>query len=58
MFRPLGRGYDVDYLHWGDPDELVKRLRVLIGTKRARHTGHDNEIIYIIDELREVGIII
>lgn len=57
LFPPrIGRGY-IDYVHWNDPNELVNRLRLLIGSKRAGHTGHDNEILSIVEELREAGII-
>ena len=37
------------------PKELVDRL--LWSSKVAGHTGHDNEIMSIIEELREWGII-
>lgn len=55
IFPP--RGYDVDYVHWNDPKELVDRLRLLIESKCVGHTGHDNEINSILEELREDGII-
>lgn len=48
---------DIDYIHWDDPNELVDRLRLLISSKNAGHTGHDNEIISIIEELKEAKII-
>lgn len=47
----------VDYVHWNTPKELVNRLRLLFSSKTAGNTGHDNEIISIIEELREEGII-
>lgn len=43
--------------YWNDPNELVDRLRLLISSKSAGHTGHNNEIISIIEELREANII-
>lgn len=46
-----------DYVHWDDPNELVDRLRLLMSSKQAGHTGHDNEILSIIEELREAHII-
>lgn len=49
------KGYD--YVYWDDPNELVDRLRLLISSQIAGHTGHDNEIISIIEELRESKII-
>lgn len=48
----------VDYVHWNDVNELVDRLRLLIASQRAGHTGHDNEIVSIIEELREAKVII
>lgn len=47
----------VDYVYWNKPKELVDRLRLLWGSKLAGHTGHDNEILNIIEELREEGIV-
>lgn len=47
----------IDYKYWDDPNELVDRLRLLISAKSAGHTGHDNEIMSIIEELREEDII-
>lgn len=46
-----------DYIYWDDPNELVDRLRLLMASQAAGHTGHDNEIISIIEELREAKII-
>jgi len=48
----------IDYVHWDDPYELVDRLRLLDASRRAGHNAHDNEILSIIGELREVGLII
>jgi hypothetical protein len=47
----------IDYRHWNDVNELVDRLRLLVMSKRAGHTGHDNEITAIVEELREAGAI-
>lgn len=47
----------VEYVYWNTPTELVARLRLLYSSKMAGHTGHDNEIASIIEELREEGII-
>lgn len=47
----------VDYVHWNKPKELVDRLRLLWSSKQAGHTGHDNEILSLISELREEGIV-
>lgn len=46
-----------NYVYWNDPNELVDRLRLLMASQAAGHTGHDNEIISIIEELREAEII-
>jgi len=48
----------IDYVHWDDPNELVDRLRLLEASRHAGHNAHDNEISSIIEELREVGLII
>lgn len=45
----------VDYVYWDDPNELVERLKLLIASRNAGNTGVDNEIISIIEELRESG---
>ncbi|XP_071570613.1 uncharacterized protein [Temnothorax nylanderi] len=51
-------GNKIDYVHWDDPNELVDRLRLLEASRLAGHNGHDNEILSIIKELREAGLII
>lgn len=63
--KALGRGHEmtyttekIDYVHWDNPNELVERLKLLIASQRAGHTGHTNEIVSIIEELREAGIIV
>lgn len=48
---------DVNYTYWDDPNELVERLKLLIASQEAGHNGHNNEIISIIEELREADII-
>lgn len=47
----------VEFVPWKDPNVLVNRLRTLLSSKSAGHTGHNNEIVYIIEELREAKII-
>lgn len=47
----------VDYVYWNKPKELINRLRLLWSSKMAGHSGHDNEILNIIEELREEGIV-
>lgn len=48
---------DIDFVYWDDPNELVDRLKLLIASRDAGNTGLDNEIISIIEELRESKII-
>jgi hypothetical protein len=48
----------IDYVHWDDPNELVNRLRMLMASQSSGHTGHTNEIVSILEELREAGIIV
>lgn len=48
----------IDYVHWDDPNELVDRFRLLEASRQAGHNAHDNEIMSIIEELREAGLII
>lgn len=48
----------IDYVHWDDPNELVDRLRLLEASRQAGNNAHDNEILSIIEELREAGLII
>ena len=47
-----------NYIYWDEPEELVKRMQLLYSEKLAGHTGHDNEILAIIEELYECGIIL
>lgn len=48
----------LEYIYWDDPNELVERLKLLIASKDAGNTSHDNEIIAIINELKEAKIIV
>ena len=47
----------IDYVHWDDPNELMN-LRLFDASHRAGNNVHDNEILSIIEELREAGLII
>lgn len=49
----IGKGYK----YWDSPDELVDRLRLLYASSSAGNGTHQNEIISIIEELREAEII-
>jgi len=48
----------IDYMHWDDPNELVNRRRLLDVSHRSSNNAHNNEMLSIIEELREVGLII
>lgn len=47
----------IDHVYWDDPNELVERLRLILAETKAGHTGHTNDIISIIEELKEAKII-
>lgn len=51
------RNEHVSYTYWDDPNELVERLRLLMASQAAGHTGHTNEIASIVEELREACLI-
>lgn len=48
---------NTDLVYWDDPNELVERLKLLIASRDAGNTNHDNEILSIIEELKEAGIV-
>lgn len=48
---------NTDLIYWDDPNELIDRLKLLMASRDAGNRNHDNEIISIIEELREAGII-
>lgn len=48
---------NTDLVYWDDPNELIDRLKVLIASKDAGNTNHDNEIISILEELKEASVI-
>lgn len=49
---------NIDYIYWDDPNEIVDRLRLLVGSQHAGHSSHNNEIMSIIEELKEANIIV
>lgn len=51
------RNEKTNFTYWDDPNELVDRLKLLVASQSAGHTGHNNEILSIIEELREAKII-
>lgn len=48
---------NTDYVYWDNVNELVDRLRLLVASMIAGNTGHENELVSIVDELREAKII-
>lgn len=57
---PLQKLYNtkgVDYVYWNKPKELVDRLRLLYSSKMAGNSGVNNEILSLLEELREEGLI-
>lgn len=58
-YIPKNKKYknNTDYVFWDDPNELIERLKLLIASQNAGNTNHDNEILSIIEELQEAGII-
>lgn len=48
---------NIVYEYYDDPNELCDRLRLLVSSKSAGNTNHDQEINSIIEELRERDII-
>lgn len=48
---------NLEYTYWDDPNELIDRLRLLVSSSAAGHNAHNNEIVAIIEELREANII-
>lgn len=57
-YKTFNKSGVYDYKYWDNPNELVDRLRLLVSSQTAGHTGHNNEIIAIIEELREAKIIV
>lgn len=47
----------IDYRYWDDPNELVDRLKLLMASTQAGNTSLTNEMLSIIEELIEAGII-
>lgn len=65
IIKPLfqakkGGGMTTDEIrieYFDDPNELVERLKILIGSTMAGNNAHQNEIESILEELAEIGII-
>lgn len=56
-YKSVDKAGKFNYTYWDDPNELVDRLRILLASQSAGHTGHENEMISIVEELREAKII-
>lgn len=56
-YMELNDEINSEYTYWDDPNELVERLRLLISSKSAGHNAHNNEILSIVEELKEANII-
>lgn len=61
-----GRGFEKNFIpysqnivyeYWDDPNELCERLQLLLASKSAGNSNHDQEINSIIEELKERDII-
>lgn len=48
---------NIVYQYWDNPNELCDRLRLLLASKTAGNSNHEQEINFIIEELRERKII-
>ncbi|XP_043472982.1 uncharacterized protein LOC122505436 [Leptopilina heterotoma] len=57
QFMISKKQFEPDYIYWDDPNELVDRLRLLVASQQAGNISHNNEIMSIIEELREARII-
>lgn len=45
------------FVYWNDVNQLIDRLKLLISSLNSGHTGHNNEITSIIQELKEENLI-
>lgn len=57
MMRLDNIASNTNLVYWDNCNELVERLQLLMGSKMAGNSSHNNEIISIISELREAKII-
>lgn len=48
----------IEHVYWDDPNELIERLSLLQASQRAGHNNHHNEIMSIMEELREAELIL
>lgn len=57
-FIPYNINNRIIYEYFDDPNELCKRLRLLVSSRMAGNTNHMQEINSIIEELRELKCIV
>ncbi|KYM85800.1 hypothetical protein ALC53_04385 [Atta colombica] len=57
LFHAILNDNAIDYVHWDDPNELVDRL-LINASHRASNNAQNNEMLSIIEELHETGLII
>lgn len=58
--KQTGSGMEANkirYEYWDDPNELVVRLRLILSSTSAGNNSHQNEIMSIIEELKEINIL-
>lgn len=55
LFKTYIRNKQVLYQYYDDPNELIDRLRLLLASRASGSSAHENEIIEILEELRELG---
>lgn len=46
-----------DISYWDNPNELCERLKLLIASTESGNNSHVNEILNIVEELREAKLI-
>lgn len=51
--KGMTKSYGRDLKYWDDPNELCDRLRLLVTSVEAGNNNHKNEIINIVEELKE-----
>lgn len=47
----------IEYKYYDDYNEIVDRLKLLLASQASGNTSHSNELINLIEELKEAGII-
>lgn len=57
LYKKATKTNKTTYVYWDNVNELVSRLRLLVASQTAGHSGHHNEIISIVEELREAGVV-